>query len=159
MRPGQGTRAANRVAGATAVALPVLGLATSGWMTVWAGYAWAARDVAWLLSYGTATFLALALPVAFLGLYGRWQVRRGLYDTSPRGVTRALNWSCGLFATLLGLLAVPFIVLSAYFAWAFWTDGRAVASVYFAAVALADLAVPVAFLLAYDRWQTRNGLQ
>lgn len=111
------------------------------------------------MSYGSATLLALALPVAFLVSYERWQVTHGLYDSPLSKATKNLNWACGLFATLFGLLACPFILLSAYFAWMFWSDGPSAASVYFAFVALAMLAEPVAFLIFYDRWQTRNGLQ
>ena len=159
MEASQRARAANCVVGATAPLLPVAGLALAGWVTIWAIYAWAARDVVWIVSYGGATFLALALPVAFLAAYDRWQVRQGLYDTARGKSTKTLNWACGLFATLLFLLASPFVLVSAYFAWVLGNDGLPVASVYFAVVALAMFAQPVAFLFYYDRWQTRNGLQ
>ena len=159
MEPSQRTRAANWIVGATTPLLLVAGLALAGWLTIWAIYAWAARDGVWIMSYGAFTFLALALPVAFLASYDRWQVTRGLYDTARGKATKTLNWGCGLFATLLFIVASPFILLSAYFAFMFWSDGMPAASVYFAVVALAMLAEPVALLLYYDRWQTRNGLQ
>lgn len=83
-----------------------------------------------------------------------WPVRRG-----PTSHTKTLNWACGLSATLLGVLAAPLSWLIGFVAWGFWSDGALAASIYFSIVALAILAVPVAFLLFYDRWQSRNGLQ
>jgi hypothetical protein len=159
VEPSQRTRAANCIVGTTTPLLLIAGLALAGWITTWAIYAWAARDAAWIASYSSATLLALALPVAFLVSYERWQLKQGLYDTASSKATKTLSWACGLLATLFGLLACPFILLSAYFAWMFWSDGLTAASVYFASVALAMLAEPVAFLFFYDRWQTRNGLQ
>ena len=50
----------------------------AGWLTIWAGYAWAAQDAAWIVSYGRATLLAILLPMTFLVFYDRWQTRNGL---------------------------------------------------------------------------------
>lgn len=66
--------------------------------------------------------------------------------------------ACG-GATLLALALPVAFLASAYFAWSAWGDGLPAASGYFTCVALATFAEPVAFLVAYDRWQTRNGLQ
>ena len=158
MGPSQGTRGANWIFSATAPALLVAGLVLAGWITTWSAYAWAAHDGGWLLTYGSATFLALALPVTFLGFFERWQVKHGLDGSSSSNGAKALNWACGLFATLLGLVACPFVLVCAYFTWGFWSDGMPAASVYFAVVAVAMLAELVGFLRYYDRWQTRSGL-
>ena len=148
----------NCVLGATTPLLFTAGLALAGWISIWAIYAWAARDGSWVATYGVVTMVALALPVAFVGWYERWQVTHGFHNAAPDRRTKQLNWACGLFATVLGLLALPFIVLCALFAWGFWSDDARAASVYFALVALAMLAAPVAFMHYYDRWQKRNGL-
>lgn len=111
-----------------------------------------------MLSYGSATLLALLVPVAFLVFCERWQVRHGLFRSTSSKATKTLNWAWGLFATLFFLLAGALILLSAFFAWVFWSDGVAAASAYFAFVAIAMLAEPIAFLFFYDRWQSRNGV-
>ncbi len=149
---------ANLVAGATAPLVLVSGLAAAGWITIWAIYPWAERDVTFIVAYSGATFLALALPVAFLVLYERWQVKHEVYDAAGAWPTRALGWACGLLAALLAVVVLPIVLVSVYFAWMFWQDGLPAASVYFVAVALAASAVPVAFLFHYDRWRARNGL-
>lgn len=97
--------------------------------------------------------------MTFLGFYERWQVTHGLHGIASSKGGKTLNWACGLFAALLGLVACPFVLVCAYFAWGFWGDGLPAASVYFALVAGAMLAELVAFLLYYDRWQTRNSLR
>jgi hypothetical protein len=159
VEPSRGTRAASRVVGVAVPLVFLAGVALAGWITVWAIFAWAAHDTAWIVACAGATLLTLALPVAFLLCYERWQVERGLYGSSPSTAVRTLNGACGLFAALLFLVASPVVLTSAYFAWTAWRDGLPVASGYFACVALATFAEPVAFLVLYDRWQTRNGLQ
>lgn len=159
MEPSRGTRVTNWIVGATTPLVFTAGLALVGWISIWAIYAWAARDELWILTFGSVTLLALALPVAFVGCYERWQVRHGLYDAVPGTGTKTLNSACGLFAALLGLSAFAFFLLFAYLAWVFWSDGARAASVYFTIAALAMLAWPAAFLHYYDRWRTRNGVQ
>ena len=158
MEPSQGTRATNWIVGATTPLLFTAGMALAGWLSIWAIYAWAARDELWIFTFGSVTLLALALPVAFVGCYERWQVRHGLYDAVPGTGTKTLGSTCGLFAALLGLSAFASSLLFAYLAWASWTAGVLAASVYFTIAVLAMLAEPAAFLHYYDRWRTRNGL-
>jgi hypothetical protein len=150
---------ANRVLGVSIPPTFLVGVALAGWFTSWAPYAWAAREGAWLLSIGSATCLALAVPLAFMALFERWQLSRRLYVSAPNVTTKTVDLACGLFAALLGLLILPLVLFSAYFAWVFWSDGVPGAAVYFAVVALAFLAQPAVFYHYYDRWQTRNHLQ
>lgn len=138
--------------------LLVAGVLVAGWFTIWAIYAWEAHDATWIVAYGALTLLALVLPAALLVLHGRREAERGPLSPAARRATKALDWACGVFALLLGLLAAPFVVVSGYFAWMFGSDGVLGASVYFACVALALLGEPVVFLVHYDRWRTRNGL-
>ena len=127
------------VVGVVTPALLAAGFALAAGLTVGATYAWAAQDVAWIVSYGTATLLALVLPLAILVLHERRQVERG--DISgPAGASTTPIWAWELFATLPGLLACPFILLAAWCAWMFWIDGLPAASVYFAFIALAAIA-------------------
>jgi hypothetical protein len=137
----------------------VAGLVAAGWVTLWAVFAWAAGDPLRIVACGAATLSALALPVVFALLLERRQPGRGPDAPSPGAATRTLNRACGLFAALLFLLASPLVLWSGYVAVMSWSDGLPAASAYFAAVALATFAEPVAFLLLYDRWQTRSGLQ
>ena len=73
--------------------------------------------------------------------------------------TRTLNWTCGLFATVLGLAVLPLALWSLYWAWLAWATGEWLLVAYNVAVALLWVGVPLVFLREYDRWQTRKGLQ
>jgi hypothetical protein len=134
-------------------------VALAVWISLWALFAWAARDWSWLIMYGAVTFLALALPVALLGSYERWQVERGLFDPVPSRATKTVNLACGLYATLVGAVILPLVLLLAYLTWASTTSGVSAAPVYFGVVTLAVVSEPVALLVYYQRWQARNGLQ
>lgn len=158
MEPTRRTRAAHHLVTAAGPLLLVAGLLLAGWFTIWAIYAWAARDAAWIASYAALTILALALPMAFLAAHDRWQRTHGRPAPVPGRATRALDLAGGLFATLFVLLALAFVLLSGYFAWMFGSDGLLAASAYFACVGLAMLGEPVVFLFFYGRWRTRNGL-
>lgn len=158
MAPHRRATGVSCVVGVVTPALLAAGFALAAGLTVGATYAWAAQDVAWIVSYGTATLLALVLPLAILVLHERRQVERG--DISgPAGASTTPIWAWELFATLPGLLACPFILLAAWCAWMFWIDGLPAASVYFAFIALAAIADAVAFLVLHERWRTKNGLQ
>ena len=147
--------------GVLAAATPLVltaGLVLAGWLSIWAIYAWVARDGLWIVTYGSVTLLALGLPVVFVGWYDRWQVRHDVHAEAPDAGTRTSSWACGLFATLLTLAGLPLVALCAYLAWGSWHDGAPAASLYFGVVALATLAQPVGFLHYYDRWRARNGI-
>jgi hypothetical protein len=73
--------------------------------------------------------------------------------------TKSLNWTCGLFATLLGLAVLPLALWSVYWAWLASMSGEWLLVAYNAAVALLWVGVPAVFLREYDRWQTKKGLQ
>jgi hypothetical protein len=73
--------------------------------------------------------------------------------------TKTLNWSCGLFATLLGLASLPFVGWNLYWAWHARMSGDSPWLVaYFVLVAALFAGVPVVFVRAYSRWQRRNGI-
>lgn len=88
MEPSGGTRATNCIVGVATPLLFATGLALAGWLSLWASSAWEARDESWLLTYGSLTFLVLALPVVLAGWYERWQVKRGLYAAARRRTRR-----------------------------------------------------------------------
>lgn len=73
--------------------------------------------------------------------------------------TRTLNWACGLFGTFLAAAVLLPVAFCAYLAWLFWMLDAPAVAVYSALTGLLLLSVPVVFLRAYDRWQTRKGLQ
>lgn len=73
--------------------------------------------------------------------------------------TRTLNWACGLLATALAVAVLPPALFNAIWAYGLFSEGMWLFGAYNAVVALLFLAVPVVFLRAYDRWQTRKGLQ
>lgn len=149
---------ANGLFAAVAVALMLAGLGVAGWILLWSLYAWEGPERVWLLTWSSLALLALALPVAFLGWYERWQVDHDLYRSRPGNAAKTLNWACGGVATLLGVVAAVLALSFVWVAWMFWSDGVPAASIYFAVFALAMLVEPVAFLFFYDRWQVRNGL-
>lgn len=153
------TRLANGAFAAATAPLLLAGLAVAGWIFLWALYSWEGPDRLWLLIWSSVALLALALPVAYLGWYERWQVRNGLSGARPGTAVKAVNWACGGVATLLAVVGAALALLFAWMAWMFWSDDVRAASLYFAVVALAMVAVPVAFLVFYDRWQGRNGLR
>ena len=159
MQATRGMRATDGVLGAVALGLFVAGWALAAWLSIWAVYAWGARDESWLLTYGGVTVLALALPVAYVVGLERWQLRQGLHVDVPTAGLRIVSAACGSLAALLCLVALPAGALSGYLAWMFWTDGMLAASVYFVVVGLALLLEPVALLVHYDRWQAAHGLR
>ncbi len=73
--------------------------------------------------------------------------------------TKTLNWACGLFATFLGIAALPPSLFYVYWAWLSWHVGDWPHVAFNLAIALLWLAVPVAFVVGYVRWQKRHGLQ
>ncbi len=73
--------------------------------------------------------------------------------------TRTLNWACGLFATALAVAVLPPALFNAIWAYGLFSEGMWLSAAYNAVVALLFLSVPVVFLRAYDRWQTKKGLQ
>lgn len=148
----------DRVLGLATPLLFAAGLGLAGFTSILALYAAGARDGSWLLGYGVATILALALPVALAACHERWQVRHGLHRAVPDTTTKALNVACGVFGFLLLLSAIPVFLLYAWFGWVFWQDSMPMSTLYFAVVGAAVLAEPVMYLLFHDRWGRRNGL-
>lgn len=73
--------------------------------------------------------------------------------------TKTLNWTCGLFATLLGISAVLVSLVCLYVAWLAWNLDSWLGVACAAAVGVLAMTVPVLFVQQYDQWQTRKGLQ
>ena len=73
--------------------------------------------------------------------------------------TKTLNWTCGLFATALGLAVLPLALLNVVWAWvASQTGGDWLLVAYCVAVALLWVGVPVVFVREYVRWKHKKGL-
>ena len=73
--------------------------------------------------------------------------------------TKALNWTCGLFATFLGIAVIPPALFYVYWALLSWHSGEWGYVAFNAMIVLLWIAVPVAFVIGYVRWQKRHGLQ
>jgi hypothetical protein len=159
MEPGRGISADDYIVGATVLLALVGGWLVAAFLSVWAFYAWGARDWSSVVGIGSVTFLALAAPLILVGGYERWQTEHGVYDAVPGKATKALDGACGVFTGFFILVVIASVLLLAFFAWVFWSDGVPAASLYFAVVALTMLSGPVAFATHWERWRISNGLE
>ncbi|MGA8045821.1 MAG: hypothetical protein WCA30_06085 [Dermatophilaceae bacterium] len=139
---------------ATTPVVFVAALALVAWALVGSLYAWTGPQESWILTFTAVMVGAITIPVVFMARYERFQVRHGRGGRAGR-FARIEEAACGLFAMLLGLLAVPALLFAAYLAVASGVDGDVAASAYFALACLAVLAVPTTFLHYFVRWRAR----